>query len=292
MQTENKTEYATIRSEMEQIKGCTTHYMSFLLLGVGGVFSFWGTRILSTSDNVSYLSIAYSAFALSIFSLLMLVILTYKFVSHNRYAGYCLLLGSEWWVGYCDHIKEMAIWELCVDILRSIENSVTVNRPPLYNSCSMAYQDIPVELRSDSERSFRYLRYLFRSSSALKTGSWSFPVRIVRIFYVVIFLCIAVGWYVLLLPGLDKAAGPTTLYCQIEAISHGDWTVIWSRSSAVICTLFAIMISTIQVFFCRYVVTRLHSVMSGPETVLSYYHRFKPIRAVVLRDFGIRGFWH
>ena len=103
---------------METIKKCITDYMGFLFLLVGGSFSAWaGIAILSKGEMI-FPAIGYCSLGLSLIAVLMLLILVYKFISHNRYAGYCLLLSREIWQK-SQPDDALLIWEVCVDQLRA-----------------------------------------------------------------------------------------------------------------------------------------------------------------------------
>lgn len=130
MQKQNVTEYKIIRSEIDAIKKCMTQYMGFLLLGAGAALSAWGGISALSKGPLTHPPIAYSSLALSLIAVSLLFILVYKFNSHNRYAGYCLLLSQEMWDDANDREDDLLIWELCVDLLR-VSNAEAAKKIPL-----------------------------------------------------------------------------------------------------------------------------------------------------------------
>jgi len=91
MESQNVEEYKGLRQEILTLKACITTYVGFVLLVVGPAF--WElTKGMSGRPNGAMALFALMAcFALKVVFLL----LSYKFVSHNRYCGYCKLLEQE-----------------------------------------------------------------------------------------------------------------------------------------------------------------------------------------------------
>ena len=93
MQRENIKEYELVRHEMLTVKDCITKYISFVLGGVGAT-----VVLLARSGDRSHFSsleISIMSFSLCIIIDFIMLVLIYKFKSHNRFAGYCKLLTHE-----------------------------------------------------------------------------------------------------------------------------------------------------------------------------------------------------
>ena len=91
-------EYLRIREEAESVKICMTDYVKFLVLGIGVAFYAWGNSVVTVAPEKLWI-IALSAFCIAVISGLLLLVLIYKFISHNRYVGYCQALSLEDWKG-------------------------------------------------------------------------------------------------------------------------------------------------------------------------------------------------
>src|SRR5947207_3774565 len=116
MQQQNVAEYKLIREDMGRIRTCTTSYMGFVILGSGSAFWYLGSKAFEKQTDFSTGVIA---MLISILSTLILFLLSYKFTSHNRYAGYSKLLTHERYDTEALIGKNFFCWEICVDIVRA-----------------------------------------------------------------------------------------------------------------------------------------------------------------------------
>jgi len=117
MQAQNVEEYKAIREELARVRGCVTSYVSFVVLGSGPAFGFLAGK---TSEKTSDLAMGFAAILLAVVSTLVLFLLSYKFTSHNRYAGYSKLLTHERFTKTSIPADEdIFLWEICLDKLRA-----------------------------------------------------------------------------------------------------------------------------------------------------------------------------
>ena len=89
------------------------------VLGGGGAALF-GMAAINRSNNDWFL--AYSAASLVIIEMLVLLILFYKFNSHNRGAAYCKVLSHESCLISEDQ-ENIISWELCIQELRDSDTN-------------------------------------------------------------------------------------------------------------------------------------------------------------------------
>ncbi|MCA9730693.1 hypothetical protein KC799_01095 [candidate division KSB1 bacterium] len=264
MQKQNLDEYRFIRNELEQLKNCITAYMGFILGGSG--VAFFGISAVAKIPD-SHNALAYSCFLISYVIPLVLLILFYKFNSHNRYAGYCKLLNQEhlrFPEGFREDDQYMS-WEICVDLLRKADSQPEI----LYNKCEKI--DIPkhdkntIRLRLHSY----YEEKLNRKNCSFKKGcrllfhtffghdqpsdSWRFPVYSVTVFAALNIMFIFIGFYFLDLKQMDYKTmilNPMVLLSTIIL-----QTIIWRKYLWKLCKL-----------------------MQGSCTIDAFCWRFLPIR--------------
>ena len=60
---------------------------------------------------------SFTPIAIALLIMLVLLIVYYKFNSHNRYAGYCKLLNEESWNIPSELNEDVYTWEICIDRL-------------------------------------------------------------------------------------------------------------------------------------------------------------------------------
>jgi hypothetical protein len=204
MQEESLKEYEQIRSEMLVLKDCVTKYMGYVLGGTGvAVFGF-------TAIEATGFSLAWSAMLLSLAISLVLVILFYKFTSHNRYAGYSKVLDAEVFVDAMENPKRLlhqspkliVAWEMCIERLR-----VSDMKDSEYLANMLDQVNIHFEHEHDKDR----LKFLLRAYSGrhppidklshlwgigrllaalfghVRTNSWAFPPYVASVFFVITF---------------------------------------------------------------------------------------------------------
>ena len=64
---------------------------------------------------------SFTPIAIALVITLVLLIVYYKFNSHNRYAGYCKLLNEESWNIPSELNEDVYTWEICIDRLRHFD---------------------------------------------------------------------------------------------------------------------------------------------------------------------------
>ncbi len=262
----NVTEYKLLRIELESIKKCITDYMRFLFILVGASFSILGGIGAITNEDIYKLPIACSVLAISYIALSLLYILMYKFISHNRYAGYCLCLSQEEW-NNDSNVCDIILWEVCVTLLRQKDIKM--------------YRDgvaIPDELKDDSgniissnksdDNFLKRLRFFIGTMLfARKTDSWGFPVTIVRIFLIVIISCIATYIYFIV----------PTIYDCIAGVN----------GTRVVVIMFIIAF-IIKVLIGCSMINHFYFIMKGDYTIYKFCEHIKHIRKRLLEvNYGI-----
>ena len=261
-----KTEYENLRKEIESIKKCITDYQGYLFTSSGVLLTAWGlTATLQQNSDVARHAIGSVALAASSIVTFMMAILVYKFVSHNRCAGYSLLLTSEIWPVEQNDI-EIITWELCVSWLRANESpggGAVLDAYP-------EYREVFLHERQTAQSSTHLNGFVFllqALASFQKSSSWGFPVTVVRIFA---FMASAL-----------VIAGTLLHEDSLEAFRSAPFTgyslgaLLWGAVVA------------LQLLLWLNIAKRFHSVMVGNSTVLKFAHRFLPIRqALLMRSVG------
>jgi hypothetical protein len=275
MQKQNFQEYVSLRKEIDSIKKCVTDYMGFLILGIGAAFSVWGTIGAKSTETYNViLPLGYSSLAISMVAVFMLFILIYKFISHNRYVGYSILLTQEIWNEKSNKKFDgdsLMLWELCVNQLRKKEviGSAKITEELVAFNKQNKVIDVEPTPSTISTGIWFLFKALFRVQ---KTTSWGFPLTIVRIFVVVVWSCVVFGTY--------------ALYPTIFAAEFG-----WHNAST-IATGFLVVVVVSQIFLWLNIATKIHSIMVGSSTVTSFANRFRPLRKQALEEvYGISAEW-
>jgi hypothetical protein len=185
----NIKEYELIRQEMTTVKECITQYLGFVLGGTGiAVYA-----ILAMSNTgTRFCEVAFISFVLSIMMSFVLLVLFYKFYSHNRFAGYCKLLNQED-LGSSDDGKDVCLlsWEVCIERLRASDSSPNV-ASDLVNKVKIQNIEDRVSLGllineyigknppGDRNKFLRGLKILLLAMiGSIETRSWGFPPIIV-----------------------------------------------------------------------------------------------------------------
>jgi hypothetical protein len=264
MQSQNIQEYQSIRREIDSIKKCITDYMGFLILGIGAAFSVWGSITANSTGPDTIVGLGYSSLAISLVAVFMLFILIYKFISHNRYVGYTILLTQEVWdENSKDKYTSLILWELCVNLLRIKEVEVTAKVAYELEEINKEHQVL--DTRPQISTLTAGLWFLFKALFRMQnTSSWGFPLTIVRIFVVVVWSCVAFGIY---------ALSPVILYGAYVATTHAPMALLFL--SVVLISQFILWLNIAQ---------RIHSIMVGWDTVSSFAKRFRPVREQVLKE--------
>lgn len=272
MQKQNIQEYLAIRREIASIKKCVTDYMGFLILGIGAAFSVWGTIGAKSGGTNALLPLGYSSLAISMVAIFMLYILIYKFISHNRYVGYCILLTQEVWDAESETPHEsLILWELCVNQLRKKE--VIASAEILEELRAFNEQDDALDIEPKVSTAAAGVWFLFKALFRFqKSYSWGFPLTITRIFIVVVWSCVAFGTH--------------ALYPAIQAGNYG-----WNGESSLAIGFLSLVIIS-QCILWLNIASRIHAIMVGSYTVASFAKKFRPVRKQVLEEvYSITATW-
>lgn len=278
MQAENLQEYTFIREEMIKLKDCVTSYMGFVL--GGSALAIFG---LASIEPVKSNVMTYFSLILSLIFSMVLLILLYKFNSHNRYAGYSMLLNQE------RHDKkqtdmnnqtQLIAWELCIERLRRSDikpKQLTLLVTKIKTEMDAeTLKDLawiinkytgpkpPIDRRKRLKGAYHLILSLL---GRVKTNSWAFPSFVVSMFFILVFAFILSGIYGLVIFSLDA-----------KSISR-ELVVLWVVS-AVILTMQGYLWLT----FCG----KLYTLMTGSATVDGFFWRFMPIRAAYLNEYHIK----
>ena len=278
MQSENVKEFELIRAEMSTVKDCITKYIGFVL-GGSGVAVYGIAGMGKNSDNHSSMStfeMVIVCFAISIIIHFVLLVLFYKFHSHNRFAGYCKLLNHERYeLAQSKEDFSFFAWEVLVDKLRSWDT-----RPELLNNI----QDINIkdmnisklknllekmhEARKENFVKSFVKRFTFLMSVISGKGefrSWAFPPLVVAMFFFLSF-----GFFI---------AGNIFF---IKLIRGNPATLIPLFGTIILVTLFFA-----QVGMWYHYIGKLHALMEGSTSIHSFFLKFMPVRALFLKKHGI-----
>lgn len=256
-----RTEYENLRKEIESIKKCITDYQGYLFTSLGVLITAWGlTASLQQNSAIARHAVGSVALAASLIVTFMMAILVYKFVSHNRTAGYSLLLTSEIWPPEYDNV-EIITWELCVSWLRANESPGGARVLDAYQEMQDAFME---EKRTAEPSTFiSGTVFLFQALTTFqKSSSWGFPVTVVRIF--------AFTAWALVLAGSLLHDDTLQTFAQAPLSSPWPTVLLWAAVVA------------LQLLLWLNIAQRFHSVMVGNSTVLRFAHRFLPLRRDLL----------
>ena len=267
MQAQNVEEYKAIRDELARVRSCITSYVSFVVLGSGPAFAFLAGK---TSDKPSYVAMGFAAILLAILSTLVLFLLSYKFTSHNRYAGYSKLLTHERFSSTIIGEDKIFFWEICIDKLRATDSSKT-RWKTLLSYCAKNRKCIPEipNLRLLVKRfsgphptkdKCAWIRgwWLLLSWSRENSGSWKLPLYIARIFgtLVVAYVVFAVIFL-------------------LRSVRHRDF----GSEHYALLSLFPVLLALWMMF-----ITKLFRQVRGSEKVEAFCRKFTPFRIMLLRE--------
>lgn len=257
MQKQNLGEYEFIRKELTELKNCITTYTGFVIGGSG--IAFFGSSALTESEKLNE-NIVFAFLISSIIVSLVLMILFYKFNSHNRFAGYCKLLNQEKYDPMTP-ITQFISWEVCMDILREADFDLKL----LLNKAASIPEIVGIKenvlnkinaIYKQKNSLYRFIIGLWLLVKTLsgfgKTKSWNFPLFIVCVFFVITILHIAFGLH---------------FYYNLP-----------SKNISVLLTNSIFSIIIIQAFVWWQCLIKLHDLMEGKSTVEAYCWRFLPIR--------------
>lgn len=279
MRTESLEEYRLIRDEMKAVKDCMNTYIGYVLGGSGAAV--FGLTALA-SVRVNYSAMAYTALMMSLLVSMVLLVIIYKFYSHNRFAGYCKLLSQE--VFPADQETpgpNLFTWEICVQRLRAAEESprllldwasqVKASEPDQSGLWWMMVQYMGDPAGAPTQRTApvdrrRFWRGLWRLALALcgrsRTNSWGFPPFVVAVFFVPCTGFWALGAYsaAMAIQNFMESLGNNCALLFVVATVSVSQCLLWFR-------------------FCG----RLEALMDGSATVEAFFWKFLPIRIDCLR---------
>jgi hypothetical protein len=274
MQPENIKEYQMIRQEMIAVKDCITKYIGYVLGGSGAAV-FLIARMehnVAGQGGQAFASGVHSgivSLAISIIINFVLLIIYYKFKSHNRFAGYCKLLNHE---RYDHHSpgKDIVAWEVLVGNLRDqdISKNIIGNKFIISN---IQFGDLNNEIISEYsiKKSFwKGVSILFKSIKGdSDSKSWAFPPVVTAMFFILSFGFYSVGVYFLL--DLFKE------YFTIYNLSH-----FIVKNLAIVFLLS--LVFSVQILLWVIFIKNLHYLMYGGYRVQSFFWKFMPLRASFL----------
>lgn len=267
MQAQNVEEYKAIREELAKVRSCITSYVSFVVLGSAPAFGFLAGKV---SENSSYLAMGFASILLGLVATLVLFLLSYKFTSCNRYAGYTKLLAHESFKSEQLADQDIFLWEICVDRLRGAD--CDEEKWKTYRKyCDENKSYIPgipdlgllIERYSGpaptvDKRAWFWGGWLLISWKRENTGSWKLPLYLARIFGTVILAFLVFAGMFLL---------RSVRYSRFHVEHIG------------LLLLFAVVIVLWMAF-----ISKLYRQVRGSETVEAFCRKFLPIRLELLRD--------
>jgi hypothetical protein len=279
MEPQNIDEYKGLRHEIAALKSCITTYIGFVFLVVSTAFWQLAKEIPLRPSR----TMAVVALMLGLGLKLVLFLLLYKFVSHNRYCGYCKLLEQEMFEGKgrgngkCP--EAVFIWEVCLDRLRSsdfrpdglaLEIKYYGGGPPQTATLeTKARQFSGPAPTADQGRSRKGWRLLLRSGSE-ERGTWQFPLYVARIF-----AAIDVGLF-----GL----GVALLLPRHAAGIWGGWR---EAPLHLLPSLLFWLLLFVLLLCWRKLMADLYRQMKGSQTVDAFCWKFVAIRYRILHDLGL-----
>lgn len=263
MQKENFKEYELVREEMLQLKSCITNYIGFVLGGSGLVLAGSTTLFMISKEN-AFLGIAF--LLLTILISMVLSVLFYKFNSHNRFAGYCLLLNQEKYIGSKNGKKDQQFfaWEICVGRIRQRKSDDFERwniskggrlRTPLPTETIIKRKPLPIRIIAG------FWLMCLTVFGKKKSTSWHYPLVVVMLFFFIEVIFTVIGSFQV-----------------IDVLGFKPFTYMhWTGCSLILVNAFSWLI-----FF-----DKLHSLMYGPTTIASFCWKFVPIRREYLEKQGI-----
>lgn len=266
MQAQNVEEYKAIREELARVRSCVTSYVSFVVLGSGPAFGFLASK---TSEKTSDLAMGFAAILLAIVSTLVLFLLSYKFTSHNRYAGYSKLLTHERFRKQAIADEDIYFWEICLDRLRASDRDKE-RWKYLLKYCEENRKYIPTipDLRLLIERFSGPAPKVDKRAwikgwplllwSHENSGSWKLPLYIARIFGTInlAFIVFAVIFF-------------------LRSLRYGNFRV----EHCALVSLFPVLLLLWMAF-----ISKLYRQMLGSEQVETFCRKFAPFRIQLLRE--------
>lgn len=282
MEKQNVREYEIVREELINIRNCITNYVGFLIGGSG--FAVAGIVYIAKPDSLLLVKIGIPLILATLVTLVQIIIY-YKFLSHNRYAGYCKLLNHEKHKAMkgkkISPDGDIILWEACMDILRradydeDIQGKILNKIEGRYGSlckCSNdqskkeAFENILNQVSGikppidNGKRlyGFLYIRTVF---GKIKTNSWPFPAFVNNIFIVLAPLFISLALWSLIFK-----------------------TPVEYRKGYILCIVMTIIIAFFHAGTWCILAGKLYTVLEGSNTVDNFCWRFLPFRIRFLNE--------
>lgn len=256
MQKQNLSEYAFIRKELAALRNCITTYMGFV---IGGSSITLISTIMLSKEIINNSNAALVFFISSLMVSLVLIILFYKFNSHNRHSGYCKLLNQEKYKSKRKR-NQFLSWEVCMDVLREMEDDKALRNQKIdFIINKRIMEGIGDKIRSVYEnqclikRISKGAQYIIKTISWMSgSKSWNFPLYVVAVFLTIEVLLVSAGLFHF----------------------FSQHVIIWDsfQSISIIC------ISIAQVFIWLVLFNRIYDLMEGKRTINSYCYRFLLVR--------------
>ena len=294
MENENIKEYESIRIEMMNLKDCITKYVGYVLAGSGAMIYGIARVEGSISQTVNSPAIAVITAAFSMLISLVLLLLFYKFNSHNRFAGFCKLLNHECHEPLAknnhgkvkgkqpndlpeekDRTTSIFSWEVTVGDLRWLESTpqdlgniiskIIITEPDNKEIKKKIQERVGVYGKKPSIDAYSNIKGLGILLKTLllrnvQTDSWAFPPLIVCIF-----LFLSFGFL------------------------FASYVVIYSIGITGVSALlvFEAIITVFHLFLWLHLCGKLFSLMNGSTTVYSFFWKFIPLRTLFLNKYNI-----
>ena len=274
MKEQNVKEYELVRQEMITVKECITKYIGFVFGGTG--LAVYGMIAVGHS-KISLYEIAFTCFTLSMIISFVLLILFYKFNSHNRFAGYCKLLNHESY-DYKENTSLFA-WEITLErlrasdkdlnILTTIVKKIDVIDLDKTDLDKFKLTSLLTKYNTGTAKFFKGLKALGDTfQGKIKTRSWGFPPMVVSMFSVIIFGFLVGGFYATIeihpIPNEISEVWPFLLKCAPALIVIVVQLLLWVRF-----------------------ILKFYDLMNGSATVDAFFWKFLPVRALVLNQLKI-----
>jgi hypothetical protein len=290
MQKQNISEYELLRKELLQVKQCITNYIGYVFTGSGALlFGLTSLNLKEIDKKLTDLNqfIPFVPISISFIITLVLLILFYKFVSHNRMAGYCKLLSYEQFnktTGSYNPSNDVMSWEICVDKIRLIENNEKeddeLDRSKIITSIlptdaqveglnlkllehelvniTRIKGECPIDKGKVTKGIRIIIKYLRKGGDS---RSWGFPITVTVVFLSICSMLNIFGVY-----------GILTNFMKGRLLTFDFISII-----------FLFIDLYIWVTFCG----KLFCVMKGSDTIDCFCKRFMPSRIHYLNSIGI-----
>ena len=262
-------EYKLMKQEIASLKSCVTTYFGYLIGGTGAAL--FGLGTFKVNPVVTPLI----SFLLSIVVSMLLLILLYKFNSHNRASGYCKLLNHEREneKRKDDTNPDLISWELCITKLREsdLSDEVFAQSVDEYKG-ELGVDKLRKKLgylsgerpKIDNQKVNKGIALLLSSirSGSVKSNSWTFPGYVMVVFFFISTLFFVLG-------------------CTLPFVSSEE-NVSWE---IVITT--ALLVGAVQRYMWKGFLGKYYTLMAGSSTVDAFCWKFIPSRSEYLISKGI-----